>query len=49
MFTSMIVVPVVGTISLYLWAMSYSIQGISTFIGASILVLIFIIGSVHAW
>jgi NADH:ubiquinone oxidoreductase subunit 3 (subunit A) len=49
MFTPVLVVPDVGTISLYLWVMSSSIQGISAFIGASILVLIFIIGSVHAW
>lgn len=49
MFTSVLVVPDVGTVSLYLWAMSSSIQGISVFIRASILVLIFIVGSVHAW
>jgi hypothetical protein len=46
MFTSVLVVPDVGTVSLYLWAMSSSIQGISVFIRASILVLIFIVGSV---
>jgi hypothetical protein len=47
MFTSVLVVPDVGTVSLYLWAMSSSIQGISVFRRASILVLIFIIGSVE--
>jgi hypothetical protein len=47
MFTSVLVVPDVGTVSLYLWAMSSSIQGISIFIRASILVLIFIVGSVE--
>jgi hypothetical protein len=46
MFTSVFFVPDVGTVSLYLWAMSSSIQGISVFIRASILVIIFIIGSV---
>jgi hypothetical protein len=46
MFTSVLVVPDVGTISIYLWAMSSSIQGISVFIRASILMLIFIVGSV---
>jgi NADH:ubiquinone oxidoreductase subunit 3 (subunit A) len=46
MFTSVLVVPDVGTVSLYLWAISSSIQGISVFIRASILVLIFIVGSV---
>jgi hypothetical protein len=46
MFTSILVVPDVGTVSLYLWAMSSSIQGISVFIRASILMLIFIVGSV---
>lgn len=43
MFAPVLVVPNVGTVSLYLWAMSSSIQGISTFIGSSILVLIFIV------
>ena len=42
MFTPVLVVPNVGKVSLYLWSMSYSIHGISAFIGASILVLIFI-------
>jgi hypothetical protein len=46
MFTSVLVVPDVGTVSLYLRAMSSSIQGISVFIRASILMLIFIVGSV---
>jgi hypothetical protein len=46
MFTSVLVVPDVGIVSIYLWAMSSIIQGISVFIRASILVLIFIIGSV---
>jgi hypothetical protein len=46
MFTSFLVVPGVGTVSLYLWAMCFIIQGISVFIRASILVLIFIVGSV---
>ena len=49
MFAPVLVVLDVGTVSLSLWAMSSSIQGISAFIGASILVLIFIVGSVHAW
>nr|YP_007474652.1 NADH dehydrogenase subunit 3 [Cycas revoluta]YP_009308222.1 NADH dehydrogenase subunit 3 [Cycas panzhihuaensis]AEX99201.1 NADH dehydrogenase subunit 3 [Cycas revoluta]AOS53171.1 NADH dehydrogenase subunit 3 [Cycas panzhihuaensis] len=31
------------------WAMSFDILGISTFIEASIFVLILIVGSVHAW
>jgi hypothetical protein len=46
MFTSVLVVPDVGIVSLYLRAMSSSIQGISIFIRASILVLIFIVGFV---
>jgi NADH:ubiquinone oxidoreductase subunit 3 (subunit A) len=47
MFTSLVlVVPDVGIVSLYIWAMSSSIQGISAFIRASILVLIFIVGYV---
>lgn len=49
MFAPVLVVLDVGTVSLSLWGMSSSIQGISAFIGASILVLIFIVGSVHAW
>jgi hypothetical protein len=47
MFTSVLVVSDVGTVSLYLWAMISSIQGIFVFIRASILVLIFIVGSVE--
>jgi hypothetical protein len=43
MFPPVLVFPNVGTVSLYLWAMSSSIQGISAFIGAFILVLIFIV------
>lgn len=46
MFAPVLVVLDVGTVSLSLWAMSSSIQGISVFIRASILVLIFIVGSV---
>lgn len=49
MFVPVLVVPDVETVSLSLWAISSSIQGISTFINASSLLLISIVGSVHTW
>lgn len=49
MFALVFVVFDVETVFLYPWAMSFDILGISTFIKASILMLILIVSLVHAW
>ncbi|CAN6878251.1 unnamed protein product [Brassica oleracea] len=49
MFALVFVVFDVETVSLYPWAMSFDVLGISAFIEAFIFVLILILGLVYAW
>ncbi|KAF7042841.1 hypothetical protein CFC21_052329 [Triticum aestivum] len=49
MFVLVFVVFDVETVSLYPWAMSFDVLGVSIFIEALIFVLILVVGLVYAW